>query len=239
MSISTLYPPPDGDVSRGPAFITITIVFGLISTASTVLRLSARTLRRDFGWDDLTLAIAVVLLDVQMIFDGLEYQAGGGRHDYYLTPGQAKESLKWNYITEVLLFVIIPLTKISICFFVLRIKNTGWLKWLIYGLMTGLVITTVVPIIVLFAECRPINAFWDKSAGRCWNPRVLNDVNYVQVCTFIFSLICYYVLTPEAYSIFSDCICSLLPVVILWNVQIRLKLKVAVCGLMSLGLTYL
>ena len=39
-----------------------------------------------------------------------------------------------------------------------------------------------------------------------------------------------------AYSIFSDIVCTLLPVFILWNVQISLRLKFAVWGLMSLGL---
>lgn len=182
-----LGPPPGGDVSRGPALLAVSIVFGVLSTASTTLRIGVRAFTRNLGWDDLTIAIAVILLDVQTVFTGLVYHAGGGRHVYYLSPSQARESLKWNYVSEVLLFLIIPFTKISICFFVLRIKNTGCLKWLLYGLMIGLMVTTVVPIVILFIQCRPIKAFWNKSAGTCWSPRVLNDVNYAQVGEFTFS----------------------------------------------------
>jgi hypothetical protein len=39
-----------------------------------------------------------------------------------------------------------------------------------------------------------------------------------------------------AYSVVTDFICALLPVVVLWNIKISLKTKIGVCGLMSLGL---
>ncbi|KAJ4372379.1 hypothetical protein N0V83_004153 [Neocucurbitaria cava] len=40
----------------------------------------------------------------------------------------------------------------------------------------------------------------------------------------------------DAYSVVTDLICALLPVVVLWKVKISLKTKVGVCCLMSLGL---
>ncbi len=43
---------------------------------------------------------------------------------------------------------------------------------------------------------------------------------------------------PLAYSILSDLVCSLLPIVVLWNVKVSRHLKWAVCGLMSVGLLY-
>jgi hypothetical protein len=39
-----------------------------------------------------------------------------------------------------------------------------------------------------------------------------------------------------AYSVVTDFVCALLPVVVLWNIKISLKTKIGVCGLMSLGL---
>ena len=179
--LKPLHPPPDGDVSRGPALVIVCAVFGAIATVSTALRLGVRAISHKLGCDDLMIAIATALLIVQTVLTGLVFQNGGGRHQYYLKPEEIKPALKWNYITEILLFLIIPFTKISICFFVLRIKNTGWLKWLLYGVIAGLIITTLVPIVILLAQCRPIRAFWDKTAGTCWDPRILNDVNYFQV----------------------------------------------------------
>ena len=40
------------------------------------------------------------------------------------------------------------------------------------------------------------------------------------------------------FSIFTDLICTSLPVIILWNIRINFKQKVAICGLMGLGLLY-
>ena len=43
-------------------------------------------------------------------------------------------------------------------------------------------------------------------------------------------------LTDAAYSILTDLLCSLLPLVVVWKVRIPMRTKVMVCGLMSLGL---
>jgi hypothetical protein len=40
----------------------------------------------------------------------------------------------------------------------------------------------------------------------------------------------------SAYSVITDLICALLPIIVLWNVKITLKTKIGICGLMSLGL---
>ena len=149
-----------------------------------------------------------------------EVHNGNGRHAYYLSLEQFVDNIKWTYIVEFFLFLIICLTKVSICFFILRIKKTGWLKHFLYALMGGLIVTTVAVLIVWGAQCQPTKAYWDRLVGTCWNPEIYNDLIWVQV----------------SYSVFSDLVCSLLPVVVLWNVQISTKLKFAVCGLMAMGL---
>jgi hypothetical protein len=42
--------------------------------------------------------------------------------------------------------------------------------------------------------------------------------------------------TASAYSVFTDLICSLLPIVVVWNLKLALKQKIAICGLMAMGL---
>ncbi|PSS14843.1 hypothetical protein M430DRAFT_20165 [Amorphotheca resinae ATCC 22711] len=86
--------------------------------------------------------------------------------------------------------------------------------------MAGLVITNLEPIIVLLAECSPIKTYWEPEAGTCWSPQIRIYSIYVQV----------------GYSILTDLICSLLPVLVLINLKIALPVKVLLCGLMSLGL---
>ena len=47
--------------------------------------------------------------------------------------------------------------------------------------MAGLVVTTGFCEIVLGAQCQSIYAFWDRSAGTCWDPTIYNNVIWAQV----------------------------------------------------------
>lgn len=174
-------PSPAGDVNRGTTFIVLAVVFGFLSTATTAVRISIRALSRQLGWDDLAIVLASSLVMIELVFNGLQYHTGDGRHMYYLSESQVLKTLKWGYITEFFLFFIICFTKISICLFVLRIKNNGWLKWCLYTLMAGLVITTLLCEVILFAQCRPIHAFWNRDSGTCWDPVIYNNAIWAQV----------------------------------------------------------
>ena len=177
--MDTLGPPPDGDVTKGTSFIIIVAVLGFFSTTTTVLRLGVRIANRQQGWDDLTIALAMVITWIQAVFDVLQYRAGIGRHAYYLSSTQAIDAIKWGYVETMLFFITVGLTKISICLFILRIKKTGWLKWVLYALMTGIMMTTAAPEIIMFVQCRPMRAFWDRKSGKCWDQTIYNAVIFV------------------------------------------------------------
>ncbi|KAL7758482.1 hypothetical protein ACKLNR_010909 [Fusarium oxysporum f. sp. zingiberi] len=66
---------------------------------------------------------------------------------------------------------------------------------------------------------RPVSAYW-TGVGECWNPRIR----------------IYYIYATIAFSILTDLICSLLPVLVIWNTSLPLKTKISVWALMSLGL---
>jgi len=88
-------------------------------------------------------------------------------------------------------------------------------------MMVGLVLTTLLPIVVLLAECDPPKKYWKPATpGRCWPTKIRIYSIYLQV----------------AYSVITDLVCALLPIAVLWKIKISMKTKLAVCGLMSLGL---
>ena len=118
---------------------------------------------------------------IHTAFSALKVHNGYGRHQSYLTVEQTREAHKWDYITQHFLFLILCITKISICLFALRIKNTKWLRRSLYALMIGLVVTNGGCVIVLLAKCHPIRGNWDGEVGICWNPVIYNDIIWVQV----------------------------------------------------------
>ena len=175
--------PPGGDVNRGATLVVLCAVFGFISTTTTIIRVTVRGLSRQLSWDDFAISAATVFLITGEIFNGLSYGSGFGRHSVYLTPKQVQAILKWSFVTQIFLYLVNSLTKVSICLYILRIKKTGWLKWSMYALMAGLFITAATCLIVLFAQCRPIYRNWDRMNphGSCWEPKVYEDAIWAQV----------------------------------------------------------
>jgi hypothetical protein len=99
-------------------------------------------------------------------------------------------------------------------------------------------LTNAEPIVVLLAQCRPIEKSWKKlDHGECWPTQVRIYSIYVQVGMIRLQLHPRHIANfTTAYSVITDFICAFLPIAVLWKVKITLKTKIGVCCLMSLGL---
>ena len=174
---------PEIGADRGNNVVILVSVFTLLSITTTALRLIVRGVNRHLSWDDYLIASAVVLVIVQCSFNILQVERGFGHHMEYLVATKANivDAMKWTWLAEVFLFLVVPLTKTSICFFIFRIKDGGWLKWFLYALIAGLVATNGLCVIILLAQCTPIQANFDRSRGKCWNIRIYNDAIWLQV----------------------------------------------------------
>ncbi|KAL4758477.1 uncharacterized protein BDW70DRAFT_96064 [Aspergillus foveolatus] len=119
---------------------------------------------------------------------------------------------------------IIPI-KLSISWMLIRIaegrKLYIYIQYIVIALFT---IMNFIALIFILTDCIPVEAAWDKSllenGGRCQPPQVLADVYYA--CT--------------AVNITTDWVTALMPIPLLWNVQLGRNSKLSVMGLMSLGI---
>ncbi|KAF2690607.1 hypothetical protein K458DRAFT_438484 [Lentithecium fluviatile CBS 122367] len=211
--------PPDESV--GGILLTLTSVLTAFTIATTVMRVWARIARRAMGLDDYIITICMVLAIVRTGIQIDSVKRGNGRHRWYLSKEDYEYVNFLTWLTQIFLFSNIGLLKCSICILILRIKNEKKLRWFLYAMMIGLVLTNLECILVLLAQCDPVKKYWHPSApGKCWPTKVRIYSIYLQV----------------AYSVVTDLICALLPIVVLWNVRLTPKVKAGVCGLMSLGL---
>lgn len=225
--------------NRGPTVVILVSLLTSLSVVTTTVRLTVRYLKRQLGTDDMAIGASAILSILQWAFNILQARNGFGQHIGYLSSGQVEDILKWAWGSEVILSVVLPLTKVSICLFILRIMDRGWMRWFLYGLMTGLVATCGGCFVILFAQCRPLHAYWDREAGTCWNVDIFNDSIWVQVGkTSIHNEPRSFMLTSSCigYGIMADLIISLLPIIILWDLKIARRVKVLVSSLISLGL---
>ncbi|KAF2822968.1 hypothetical protein CC86DRAFT_469567 [Ophiobolus disseminans] len=221
--MATVIPPNPlpPDESMGGTLLTLTCTLTAFTIFTTALRLWARGRRRALGWDDYAISVCCVLAIIRTSLQIVSVKHGNGRHRWYLSQANYEYVNFLTWMTQIFLFTNICLLKCSICLLILRIKNEKILRRCLFAMMAGLVLTNIEPIIVLLSQCNPIQKSWKSMpGGKCWPTQVRIYSIYVQV----------------AYSVVTDLICALLPVVVLWNVKITLRTKIGVCGLMSLGL---
>jgi hypothetical protein len=100
--------------------------------------------------------------------------AGGCRHQQSLTTAEQVVVFRLNFMSHPWCIIGLMTGKISVAFLILRFQSaTRWRTWLVVGLCTPLVVVSVLNVVVIFAQCRPVELLWDKSKkGKCLDPTV-------------------------------------------------------------------
>lgn len=138
----------------------------------------------------------------------------------------ASIGLKYWFLSEVLYVVSTGLVRSAVALLLLRLTPQPTLRKIIYGAMCCTLVNTVIAIPLVTFQCSPPSFFWEQVLGRtdgtCLNPSVLPGMTM-------------------AYSVTSfivDCILALLPIALLWNVDMDRRLKALSVILLGLGLMY-
>ena len=204
----------------GTVLLVISLLLTILVLATTALRLVVRLQRVLLGWDDYLIAGAACLAIGRTIIQVVSVKRGNGKHHWQLNNRDYEYVNLCGWLTQLFLFPLLALLKTSICLLVLRIKDQRRLRYFLWGIIVGLVLTNLLPEIVLLAECSPVDAYWKGDSTACWNPKVRIYSIYLQT----------------AYSVTTDLLCSLLPIYVVWDLQMSTFKKVGVWSLMSLGL---
>jgi hypothetical protein len=140
-----------------------------LSVIMTGVRCWVRRANRQLGLDDCMIVEATILAIARMIVQILSVRKGNGRHVWYLTTEEYEWIVMSDCYTQLLIYPSICLLKMSICILLLRSFSAAVVKWWLYALMAGLVITNLEIFIVMLAECRPVRATWKPAVGKCWS----------------------------------------------------------------------
>ncbi|MCJ1251755.1 hypothetical protein MMC30_008993 [Trapelia coarctata] len=216
--------PAGGDHDNGPVLMGVCLALTAVSALCVSLRCYARLcMRHNFGWDDTLIVLAMVSLIIGTALVVLAVQVGGmGRHLYYLPdPGlQLSAALKWSTFYQIDIIVGALLTKLSIGLFILRIKNDKKTRYIIGFTMVLMTSASLAGVVVVSVACVPLKKIWIPSiAGKCLPPDLVPG--YFQ----------------PLVALVTDIVLTVSPIAILWNVQISRERKVAICVIMSLGLS--
>lgn len=114
------------------------------------------------------------------------------------------------------------LSKLSIAIFLLRILTQRAYRWLLYAVMILSCITGLTFFFVTMLQCQPISYFWDKrigTAGTCVAIDVVIGLAYLY----------------SALNILCDFTIALLPIVIVKDLGMSRRLKMATVPLLGMG----
>jgi hypothetical protein len=101
----------------------------------------------------------------------------------------------------------------------IRLSNMRTVTYPAYAVIAISWIAGIITFVIVLSLCKPIEARWDPAAGKCVSIAVVIKTSY-----FI-----------SATSILTDFSCVLLPVRLLWSLNLNWKTKVPVVCILGFG----
>jgi hypothetical protein len=143
--------------------------------------------------------------------------------EFELSLGQATIGTHYYYLAEVFYTITAAFLRITVGLLLLRIAHTRPQKITIYTAMTFMVLMSTAFLFFVIFQCNPVGYYWDwtpGAKGTCSNYHALT------IAAYVFAGI----------SFASDWALGLLPMWLLWNVQISRSKKFGVGVMLGLGL---
>ncbi|KAF2276835.1 uncharacterized protein EI97DRAFT_417912 [Westerdykella ornata] len=208
--------------NRGPILLAVNIAFLSAAVVSNALRCYVRIrMVRGFGVDDWLMAAATAALTCYCTFSMSGVVYGSGHHHRDLKPENIERAMNYWWLCMLFYAVSMVLSKLSIGWFLLRIAVKRAHAWAIYFSMLISVVVGVIFFFVTLFQCSPIPYFWRRYTltGKCMSIEVIVALGYLY----------------SAFSIISDFTFAILPVFLVWNLQLNTKTKWALIPLLTMG----
>lgn len=109
--------------------------------------------------------------------------------------------------------------KASICSTLLRVSFQRRYNYILYGIMGLTSVNALITMVGVVVQCKPLAASWGEVPGACRDQRMLITFTYV----------------VSFFHIATDWLVATIPVAILWNLQMRRTVKLALVVILGLG----
>ncbi|KAJ3941175.1 uncharacterized protein N0V96_009053 [Colletotrichum fioriniae] len=188
---------------------------------SVALRIYARIwVIKAPGWDD----AVMVMSAARWISFVIQARYGLGKH--FLTIDKKYDYVVFNHVAFWQAIIsaagALMFLKVSIALSLLRLSKTGWYKWALWSTIALVFFYSIGGMFPFFLHCKPMSGFWDRNTTP---PPKCKDGNNIN----LFGII------NTGFNIFTDVILATLPVPIIWNLQMKRKLRLYAIGILSLG----
>ncbi|CEO60781.1 hypothetical protein PMG11_05321 [Penicillium brasilianum] len=212
-------------VGRSLAIFVVSLVMMIMSIVAVSLRVFVRVyLVRGFGWDD-TLMVAALALFITLTVCCMIASADGVGHSYadFTSLEVYKTALLWWWLGQMLYIWASAVAKTSIALALLRLTVKRAHRFFLWGIIGTVIVIGLLFWLVLLFDCHPISYFWNRvdprNSGTCLSVQILLDIAYLY----------------SALTIICDLALGILPIFLIWKLQMNHRTKIAVGGILSLG----
>ncbi|GAW22246.1 hypothetical protein ANO14919_117820 [Xylariales sp. No.14919] len=201
--------------------IGVVTAIHVIALAVSILRIYSRIfLAKAFGWDDGFMCGSTLSAFVSYIVYIYETQHGLGMHKAFVSADDIWKFGAANFAQTIINLLGLGLLKISLSLSLIRLSRSKTFKWVLWGTIAFVTIYTVFAFLTLFLYCKPLSGFWDITSGaKCYS----------------LQLFIRFALANTALSIFTDILLASLPIPVIWQLQLKTRIRVYLIIMLALG----
>ncbi|KAA8615528.1 hypothetical protein PtrV1_10924 [Pyrenophora tritici-repentis] len=212
----------------GPNLTAAVLLTGTLAFLTMGMRVYTRITKRNWGTDDWIMLFGCIPLLTLTIVTALGSYHGIGAKDSTLARPNNESYVELAYfyffLYEVFYCTSIIFVKLSIAFMLNRIAGRRVVfVYINYGIMCLCATTNLGAALYVIFQCDPVSAAWKsdlRGKGYCDTQLHLQNVYFF--CTSV--------------NIFTDWATALMPIPLLWKVQMSKNTKVSVAGILGLGI---
>ncbi|PYH91194.1 hypothetical protein BO71DRAFT_401584 [Aspergillus ellipticus CBS 707.79] len=213
---------PGSSYNAGPGILALNWTAVAVAILVMTLRVVAKLRIRHFAVDDTIMLCASALALAASIMITLAIENGYGRHYKILSHTSQVLALKYYTGFQCLSIVATGAGRAAFTIYLLKIlrqeRAVEIILWCIFGVQ---IVINTVSVITVLAQCKDVRSIWDTSIiPVCWDPNVDRIYGYAQ-CSI---------------NTGTDLFLALFPTYTFWNLNLRMRIKISLVVLMSLGL---
>ncbi|KAF7950189.1 hypothetical protein EAE96_007480 [Botrytis aclada] len=150
---------------------------------------------------------------------------GGCRHASTLNTEQLITTTRLNWVSQPLCVSGLTTCKISVACLIVRLQYpTPWRTKLLVSLLSVMLAMNIIAVILMFTQCTPVRMLWNPGSapnGHCIKSNVVAIMSQ----------------SASSYMAFIDLVLAIVPVHMIWKLQMNKRKKVAICVLLSTGVS--
>ncbi|PVH77743.1 hypothetical protein DL98DRAFT_389543, partial [Cadophora sp. DSE1049] len=208
---------------NGTPLQIICYVFLVLTYIAVFLRVYVRLrITKGFQIDDWLMIVSQIIFTLSCAFVLFGIQQGIGRHNASLSTENQIAGLKFQAFATISYVANMMTLKLSIAIFLLRIAVKPLYIWILRISIVVVAIWSIVIFMYDIFQCLPVQAQWDFTIE---NPKCVSGTSFVAAAYSI-----------SVMTIVTDWLYALLPIPMLWSVQMTTQAKVTVAFILSLGI---